>query len=373
MSGLTTTQIAPEPSLSGVAVSVLTSFLDSRKLLSSQVMRRASLDPGGVGEAHYYAPLAHLARAFSLSAELVSDPFIGLHAPEYYRPPVKHAHLFALQNAPNVDTALTFLELHMRNVMRVETSITRDRRGAILEWQCPLTGSEACELNDFIARRLIVNISHAAGASFRPAAVEMARPMPATRAEHERCLGAPVEFEHPWNRMAIDRQWLQRPVAGADRNLYRILKACCRELDGQEPRVPDLTEHLSRLFSRTLPHEQLSLQEAADCLGVTPTRLRNDLRARGTTFRQVRNLTRQALARHYLGETALPLGEISNRLGFSEQSAFTRAARRWFGTSPLHYRRWQARERGGGARPGTPRGKFPAKRIAPGGWQADFC
>ncbi len=44
--------------------------------------------------------------------------------------------------------------------------------------------------------------------------------------------------------------------------------------------------------------------------------------------------TREQLARHYLAEASLTLGDIALLLGFSEHSAFSRAYRRWTGTTP---------------------------------------
>jgi AraC-like DNA-binding protein len=49
--------------------------------------------------------------------------------------------------------------------------------------------------------------------------------------------------------------------------------------------------------------------------------------------------TRRSLTRRYLMETSLKLTEIAGLVGYSELSAFSRAARRWFGTSPRNFRR----------------------------------
>jgi len=41
-------------------------------------------------------------------------------------------------------------------------------------------------------------------------------------------------------------------------------------------------------------------------------------------------------------ESSLKLTDIAARVGYSELSAFSRAARRWFGTSPRSFRRLAA-------------------------------
>ena len=44
-------------------------------------------------------------------------------------------------------------------------------------------------------------------------------------------------------------------------------------------------------------------------------------------------------AERYLRDTDMPLGQLSGALGFSEQSALSRACRRWFSASPSELRR----------------------------------
>ncbi|XXT51298.1 AraC family transcriptional regulator [Sorangium sp. So ce542] len=59
----------------------------------------------------------------------------------------------------------------------------------------------------------------------------------------------------------------------------------------------------------------------------------------GTSFQQILKETREALARHYLEKTSLPVAEISFLLGFSEPNSFYRAFRSWTGTTPDQARR----------------------------------
>ena len=53
-----------------------------------------------------------------------------------------------------------------------------------------------------------------------------------------------------------------------------------------------------------------------------------------TSFSETLEAVRRQLAEHYIIDPALTLSEISFLLGFSEQSAFSRAYRRWTGQSP---------------------------------------
>jgi AraC-like DNA-binding protein len=78
--------------------------------------------------------------------------------------------------------------------------------------------------------------------------------------------------------------------------------------------------------------------DVARALGVGVRTLQRQLRAQGTNFGMLSDEVRVCLARQYLGDRVLTIAEIAYLLGFSEPSAFTRAFRRWTGTSPQRFR-----------------------------------
>jgi len=94
----------------------------------------------------------------------------------------------------------------------------------------------------------------------------------------------------------------------------------------------------------TLALRQSSLEGAAAALGRTPRQLQTELKRHDTSFDEVLTRTRRALAERYLRDSDLPLTEIALMLGFSELSAFTRAARNWLGMPPSQWRQ-QVRDR----------------------------
>ena len=75
--------------------------------------------------------------------------------------------------------------------------------------------------------------------------------------------------------------------------------------------------------------------------------LRRRLKDEGTTFDALLDELRRAMTQHYLEYPDMSLEQIALMVGYSEASAFRRAFRRWYGTSPAGYRReLKARARG---------------------------
>ena len=70
--------------------------------------------------------------------------------------------------------------------------------------------------------------------------------------------------------------------------------------------------------------------------------LQRALHREGTSFKAVVEAGQRANALRYMRETGYPLSAIALAVGFSDQSNFNRAFRRWTGQSPGH---WRAGER----------------------------
>lgn len=66
--------------------------------------------------------------------------------------------------------------------------------------------------------------------------------------------------------------------------------------------------------------------------------LHRRLKEESTSFQKIKDEVRRDLTHYYLHETGLPFTYISEKLGFAEQSVFTRQCGRWFATSPTNVR-----------------------------------
>jgi AraC-like DNA-binding protein len=82
-----------------------------------------------------------------------------------------------------------------------------------------------------------------------------------------------------------------------------------------------------------------TLAETARALGLSTRSLVRVLTQNGITHYGIVESERRARAAHLLAQPALSLGEIAERLGFTDPSSFGRKCRTWFGDSPSRARR----------------------------------
>jgi AraC-like DNA-binding protein len=202
-----------------------------------------------------------------------------------------------------------------------------------------VTLSNIVQLTDFVVMRFVWRIQCAAGGSWRPVAVGLTHRRPADISEYERRLGPRISFDETVNGIAIGAQTLSIPMPGADPQLFKlIVKFCEQQLERQQAAEHPLNV-VREAMTRCLLRGETGPKAVAGELGVTASGLHRRLKAHGTSFQRLLDDTRRCLTERYLMETSLKLSDIATRVGYSELSAFSRAARRWFGTSPRSFRR----------------------------------
>ena len=91
---------------------------------------------------------------------------------------------------------------------------------------------------------------------------------------------------------------------------------------------------IARALSEGLP----KMGDVARRLGVSARSLHRRLADEGLTFRTLTEDTRREIAEGLLREEQYSIAEIAYLTGFSEQSAFNRAFKRWTGETPARFR-----------------------------------
>jgi AraC-like DNA-binding protein len=106
--------------------------------------------------------------------------------------------------------------------------------------------------------------------------------------------------------------------------------------------APDPIERVLGALEYALAHGEganpLLIARTARRLGMSARTLQRRLRASGTSFTHLLQQLRERSACRLLRQDDRRLSEIAEQLGFSEHSAFSRAFKRWTGTSPGQFR-----------------------------------
>lgn len=146
------------------------------------------------------------------------------------------------------------------------------------------------------------------------------------------------EFGRAHNRLHFPRAMFDEPLPQADAYTLATCIAQCDVLmqrNGQRRGITAVVR--SKLFreSGRFP----SMPEVAAELDVHPRTLRRQLGDEGTSFRDLLNEARSALAVDLLCNVGLNVVEVSQRLGYTDTATFCHAFKRWHGVPPSAYPR----------------------------------
>lgn len=161
---------------------------------------------------------------------------------------------------------------------------------------------------------------------------------PGTTTAHEKHFGCAVHFDTDMDALLVSHDLMRAPNQVGDR---AIVKFFDRQLDAEMSKLDDdasLERRVRTQVSRALSQGIPTLSEIASQCGMSGRTLQRRLSDRGYSFQAVVDESRRELAERLLRETSYPLAEVSFLTGFSEQSAFSRAFKRWAGQTPRSFR-----------------------------------
>jgi AraC-like DNA-binding protein len=192
---------------------------------------------------------------------------------------------------------------------------------------------------DYVFAALVGRIRMRIRPELRVLRVELRRPTPESPAAYRRTFQADVRFGTAADRLCFDIEEWESPIAGADAALARILEDHARTLAQRLPEpLPGFEAEVRKALATAMP-EGGSAANVARSLHVSIRTLQRRLAPTGRTFREVADTVRGRLAEEYLTDPSVSIAEVAFLLGFSDQSSFNRAFRRWTGQAPGQWRR----------------------------------
>ena len=138
--------------------------------------------------------------------------------------------------------------------------------------------------------------------------------------------------------LLISRETMQAPNRVGDRDIVKFFEAHLEEELSQLDDGPTLERLVRNHIAQSLSEGIPAVSDIASHFNMSARTLQRRLSERGCSFQNLIDGARRELAKQLLRETSYPLAEVAFLTGFSEQSAFTRAFKRWAGQTPRSYR-----------------------------------
>ncbi len=306
------------------------------------LIKNVGLDRACLLDPDLMIPVDRVNRLLEKSAKAAGAEDFGLRMAETRRISNLGPVALAARDAPTLREAMLaasrFLSLQNQALV-----LTLEPEGEVVVVKFDLVADLGA--SDRQAMELLLGVAHGlmrelSGGAWRSCPVWFSHGPPADMSRHLRMFGPWVEFGRPYNAVLVEAHDLDAPLPARDPAMARHVKRYLEPLLAQGG-LP-IGEQVRQLVTEMLASQRASADQVASRLNTNRRTLHRQLARDGESFSSILNAVRADLARRYIDDRALSLGEVAHLLGFSELSGFSRWFRAEFGRSPMSFRKAEA-------------------------------
>jgi AraC-like DNA-binding protein len=268
----------------------------------------------------------------SIEAE-TGDPLLPIRLCEAIRSESFSPPLFAALCSPNLLVAAQRIARYKPLVapMRFDVSAAHGVMTVELTWlDAPLTPPVSLVVMELLFCVTLARMG--TREPVRPVAVTTPV-LPSPVAPYEAFLGARLQ-RGAKHQLVFTMADATRPFLTSNEPLWAAFEPELRQRLADLDAPATTARRVRAALLEGLPSGLVTMEAIASKLALSKRTLQRRIEAEGTSYQQVLQETREALARHYLEKTGLPAAEIAFLLGFDEPNSFYRAFRTWTGTTP---------------------------------------
>ncbi|MBD2756391.1 AraC family transcriptional regulator [Spirosoma validum] len=278
------------------------------------------------------------------ASHLSNDPLFGLHFGESMQLAALGVVGQIIQTSKTVGEALThaadFIQL-LTNLFDMDVSRT-DRTFSVQFIPHPDRAAESPfalrQMLDLSMAFVLHEVDGLVLKRIKPDVVTLAYDT-ADTPEYERVLRCrPIEKTDA-NSLVFDGQYWDEPILTANHELQQILLQKASALLNTFGTGQLLNERILNYLIANAYLGMPTLEEIAANFNTSSRSLQRKLQEEGVTYQQLADSIRKSLAVTYLESGRYPIKEISYLLGYNELSAFSRAFKRWTGSTPVTYQK----------------------------------
>lgn len=336
----------PNPTISAGYPKALLDFAVARGANRQMLIERSGIRPGDLNAQDNRIPLANYLALLKAGIELCNEPALSLLFGEAVK--LQDISLVGLIGVAfdNVESVRRQVNRYAPLTLDADDGGTADAIEIVREngdvWmkftteaykENPLLTESGFARNVCGARALAASIPDLANVTF-PKAIRFTHAEPGYRAEYDRIFGVPLFFESHMNALLIDEAILNLKLPRTNPYLSELMIARAEELLKSLEMSKTMRGRVENLLLPILHTGEASMDLIAVKLGLSRQTLFRKLKAEGITFEKALDELRHQLALHYLNEKKVPVNETAYLVGFSEPAAFSRAFKRWTGSSP---------------------------------------
>ncbi len=190
-----------------------------------------------------------------------------------------------------------------------------------------------CLVEDFVMTTILTSLRWLIGRDFCPLAVEFTHDAPISESKYVQTFAVSPVFSSARCRLQFSRQDLDSRVIFSDTAMADIHDQYAAQRSIPYTATP-INPQIRRIIRQHLHDGELTLALVAQQLHISERTLQRRLKRELGSFHEILDEVRKELLQLYLADTSIPFKDVARRLGFADQSSFTRIVHRWHGQTP---------------------------------------
>ena len=303
-----------------------------------ELLRRCELDPLVLRRPDLYVPYARFAQALNLAAAEGPARNFGLQLSEYHDYLVLGPFGLLLAQADSFAEVLKltqqYVHLHAQGI-----SLHLERRVEQLHVEYRLQLQESVDLRQLrelglgVMQRTMATLF---GEHWQPHRLLVSHAPLGEPCDYARLFPCPVLFEQPRSGFVVGSDiFTLRPLEQRSQLKSHLIE----QYRFSQPLTAEITEQIRYVLQSILSTGEARLEVVARLLGQHPRSLQLALQQQGQTFRELLDQVRYVEARQQLSLSAQSITDLALHLGYADETAFSRAFKRWSGMAPRHWRK----------------------------------
>lgn len=153
---------------------------------------------------------------------------------------------------------------------------------------------------------------------------------------YKKFFNAPVYENQTLAALHIHNSFLNKMPIGSNPLLRHIVE----DYFTRHFKIPNesFSSQVEKYLKLNLGTVKANKTDIASFLAIHPRTLQRRLKEENTSFEVIKDNLRKELALYYIQSTNISFNQLTNLLGFPEQSALSRATKRWFNLTPSQIR-----------------------------------
>ena len=338
---MTDTLVQNTPTTIGSWARFIARGLDGAGLDGQQIFLDEGLDLSAVDAPNARFPVDAMSRVWRRAVELTGDEGFALTLADYADPSMYNALGLSMISSSTLGEALQRACHFSRVATDAARQVLRERKDGQLELAQVMSDLEFSAVTPYAVEAFmfttVTTLRKITRGRFQPTEVHFRHNQEALRQRYEDHFQAPLVFDSDEYKVVFPAEQMDCPCDQANPALAANIDTWMQDyLAGFEPNT--LAAKVRKLLAEKLADGDFQQAEVAATLAMSARSLQRGLQKEGSSFKVLLEQTREDMAMKYISEPQISLAEICVRLGFTDQSNFTRAFKRWTGQTPAAFR-----------------------------------